>query len=252
MTQFITSKVLKSFSHGFFNRKGGFSNDEFESLNCKFGSNDIRSRIISNRELVAKMMRIKCSNLITLNQIHSSNVINIKGIINSDEIEGDSMVTSKEGICLGILTADCAPVLFGDSKKGIIGAAHGGWKGVFCGIIENTIENMLLLGAKLENICVAIGPCIQKNKYEVGNEFYQRFINENNRFKNYFSLDRNKKIWFDLSGLISFKLNSIGINYVHSLNKCTFSDSENYFSYRRNKKNNLGDCGRMISTIKIG
>ena len=160
------------------------------------------------------------------------------------------MVTSKEGICLGILTADCAPILFGDFEKKIIGAAHAGWKGLYGGIVENTLENMVQLGAKIKNICVAIGPCIQKNNYEVGIEFYERFINKDRTYKKFF-LKENNKIFFDLPGSISFRLHLQGIKNIQSLNKCTFSEKKNYFSFRRNQKNKLGDCGRMISTIKI-
>tara|TARA_Y100001934_G_scaffold19428_1_gene22484 strand:- start:109 stop:699 length:591 start_codon:yes stop_codon:yes gene_type:complete len=196
-------------------------------------------------------MGINSSNLIILSQIHSSNVVEIKEIIKSDYIKADSMVTSKKGICLGILTADCAPVLFGDFEKKIIGAAHAGWKGFFNGVIENTIENMIQLGAKLENICVAVGPCIQKKNYEVGIEFYKKFIDKNSSFENFFFINKNKKIFFDLPGSITFVLNRKGIGKIHSLNKCTFSEQEKYFSHRRNQINNLGDCGRMISTIKI-
>ena len=195
-------------------------------------------------------MGIKNSDLITLKQMHSSDVINITERIEPDEIEGDSMVTSKEGICLGILTADCAPILFGDFEKKIIGAAHAGWKGLYGGIVENTLENMVQLGAKIKNICVAIGPCIQKNNYEVGIEFYERFINKDITYKKFF-LKENNKILFDLPGSISFRLHLQGIRNIQSLNKCTFSEKKNYFSFRRNQKNKLGDCGRMISTIKI-
>ena len=195
-------------------------------------------------------MGIKTSDLITLKQMHSSDVINITERIEPDEIEGDSMVTSKEGICLGILTADCAPILFGDFEKKIIGAAHAGWKGLYGGIVENTLENMVQLGAEIKNICVAIGPCIQKNNYEVGIEFYERFISKDRTYKKFF-LKENNKILFDLPGSISFKLHLQGIRNIQSLNKCTFSEKKNYFSFRRNQKNKLGDCGRMISTIKI-
>ena len=195
-------------------------------------------------------MGIITSDLITLKQMHSSDVINITERIEPDEIEGDSMVTSKKGICLGILTADCAPILLGDFEKKIIGAAHAGWKGLYGGIIENTIENMVQLGAKIKNICVAIGPCIQKNNYEVGIEFYERFINKDRTYKKFF-LKENNKILFDLPGSISFRLHLPGIRNIQSLNKCTFTEKKNYFSFRRNQKNKLGDCGRMISTIKI-
>ena len=250
MIKYLTSEVLENFKHGFFKRTGGVSINEFSSLNCKYGSFDTISKINSNRALVSNLMGIKTSDLITLKQIHSSDVINITERIEPDEIEGDSMVTSKEGICLGILTADCAPILFGDFEKKIIGAAHAGWKGLYGGIVENTLENMMQLGAKIKNICVAIGPCIQKNNYEVGIEFYERFINKDRTYKKFF-LKENNKILFDLPGSISFRLHLQGIRNFQSLNKCTFSEKKNYFSFRRNQKNKLGDCGRMISTIKI-
>ena len=250
MTNYLTSEVLENFKHGFFKRTGGVSINEFSSLNCKYDSFDSLSKINANRALVSNLMGIKTSDLITLKQIHSSNVINIKERIDPDEIEGDSMVTSKEGICLGILTADCAPILFGDFEKKIIGAAHAGWKGLYSGIVENTLENMIQLGAKINNICVAIGPCIQKNNYEVGIEFYERFIDKDKTYKKFF-FKENNEIWFDLPGSISFRLHLLGIKNIQSLNKCTFSEKKNYFSFRRNQKNKLGDCGRMISTIKI-
>ena len=250
MTEYLTSNVIENFKHGFFKRTGGVSINEFSSLNCKYGSFDTISKINSNRALVSNLMGIKTSDLITLKQMHSSDVINITERIEPDEIEGDSMVTSKEGICLGILTADCAPILFGDFEKKIIGAAHAGWKGLYGGIVENTLENMMQLGAKIKNICVAIGPCIQKNNYEVGIEFYERFIDKDRTYKKFF-LKENNKILFDLPGSISFKLHLQGIRNIQSLNKCTFSEKKNYFSFRRNQKNKLGDCGRMISTIKI-
>jgi len=251
MKPYLTTPLLKKFKHGFFDRTGGLSDNEFKSLNCSFGNGDNKNTVVSNRALVSQQMGINSSNLIILSQIHSSNVVEIKEIIKSDYIKADSMVTSKKGICLGILTADCAPVLFGDFEKKIIGAAHAGWKGFFNGVIENTIENMIQLGAKLENICVAVGPCIQKKNYEVGIEFYKRFIDKNSSFKNFFFINKNKKIFFDLPGSITFVLNKKGIDKIHSLNKCTFSEQEKYFSHRRNQINNLGDCGRMISTIRI-
>ena len=250
MTEYLTSNVIENFKHGFFKRTGGVSVNEFSSLNCKYSGFDTISKINSNRALVSNLMGIKTSDLITLKQMHSSDVINITERIEPDEIEGDSMVTSKEGICLGILTADCAPILFGDFEKKIIGAAHAGWKGLYGGIVENTLENMVQLGATVKNICVAIGPCIQKNNYEVGIEFYERFIKKDRTYKKFF-LKENNKILFDLPGSISFRLHLQGIRNIQSLNKCTFTEKKNYFSFRRNQKNKLGDCGRMISTIKI-
>ena len=247
----LKSKLLEEFPHGFFLRQGGVSTGPFESLNCDLNSNDEKSSILSNRAMIAKNMGLEPSNLITLKQVHSSKVIKIETPVDSNLIEGDAMVTSSEGIGLGILTADCAPVMFTENKARIIGIAHVGWRGALDSVIENTILKMIELGAEIKFLNAVIGPCIQKENYEIGAEFLERFLNKDPNHLKYFNTDGNEKIWFDLPGLILKKLLSIGITTTENLGQCTFALSDDFFSHRRNQKNNLGDCGRMISAIKI-
>ena len=209
------------------------------------------SSILANREIVTKTLGIETKNLITLKQIHSSKVIKIKTLVPSNIIEGDAMVTSQEGLCLGILTADCAPILLAENKNRIIGVVHAGWRGALDSILENTVREMTELGAEKKRIAAVIGPCIQKENYQVGPEFLDQFLNKDPQYRKHFTIDSSTQIWFDLPALILETLKSIGIKSTENLGKCTFALSNDFFSYRRNQKNNLADCGRMISTIKI-
>ena len=247
----LKSNLLNEFSHGFFLRLGGVSTGCFESLNCDLKSSDSASSILTNRKIVAKKMGVVPENLITLKQVHSSKVIKIEHPIDSNFLEGDAMVTSQEGLCIGVLTADCAPILFAENEARVIGAAHIGWKGALDSILENTVTKMIELGAKKKMISAVIGPCIQQKNYEVGSEFLDQFIQKDPENRNHFVVDDKNKIWFDLPGLLLRKLETIGITTTANIKKCTFGSKEDFFSHRRNQKNNLGDCGRMISTIKI-
>ena len=247
----LKSNLLNDFSHGFFLRQGGLSSGQFESLNCDLKSLDDKHAVLANREIVAKNIGVTAKNLFTLKQIHSSKVITIEGGTNSNTIEGDGMVSVERGVSLGVLTADCAPILFAEKKAGVIGVAHAGWRGVFDSIIENTVKKMAEHGATKNYIMAAIGPCIQKENYEVGPEFIDRFVSKDPTYTQFFNIDKNRKIWFDLPGLILKKLKSAGVKNTNNLGHCTFSLSNDFFSHRRNKKNNLSDCGRMISTIRL-
>ena len=251
MPENLKSNLLSEFSHGFFLRHGGVSTGSFGSLNCDLKSSDSKSLVLANREIVAKAMGVRPENLITLKQVHSSKVIRIERSMDSNFLEGDAMVTSKVGLCIGVLTADCAPILFAENEARIIGVAHAGWKGSLDSIVENTVIKMIELGAKKNMISAVIGPCIQQKNYEVGAEFLDRFIYKDPKNRDYFIIDDKNKIWFDLPGLILRKLETIGINATTNIQKCTFGSRRDFFSYRRNQKSNLGDCGRMISTIKI-
>jgi YfiH family protein len=251
ITPRLKSKLLNDFSHGFFLRKGGLSSGPFESLNCDLKSLDDKHAVLANREIVANNMGVTAKNLFTLKQIHSSKVITIEGETNSNMIEADGMVTAERGVSLGVLTADCAPILFAEKKAGVIGVAHAGWRGTFDSIIENTVKKMAEIGATENYIMAAVGPCIQKENYEVGPEFLDHFVKKDSTYIQFFNIDKNRQIWFDLPGLILEKLKSAGIKSTNNLGKCTFSLSNDFFSHRRNKKNNLNDCGRMISAIRL-
>ncbi len=251
MTYSLQSKLLQDFPHGFFLRQGGSSTGLFESLNCDLNSSDNKCSIISNREIVAETIGVNSSNLITLKQKHSPIVIKIEGPMTSNTVEGDAMVTSAKGIGLGILTADCAPILLGESKARIIGVIHAGWRGALDCVVENTVRTMTEIGAERNLISAVIGPCIQQENYEVGDEFLEKFLDRDPKYAKYFNIDNDRKIWFDLPELISTKLRSTGINIVENMKKCTYALTDDFFSHRRNQKNHLGDCGRMISAIKV-
>ena len=245
------SRHFTKYRHGFFKRNGGVSSGLYESLNCNLNSSDNLTCISKNRRLVTKKLEIASANLITLKQIHSSKVIVVEAPFEANLIEADAMVTAKSSIGLGILTADCAPILMADDAQEIIGVVHAGWRGSLNTVIENTIREMRKLGARIENINAAIGPCIHQKNYEVGEEFFELFKKNDHQNVSFFRKSSEVKFLFDLPGFIHAKLQSLGVGSVHRLDTCTFENEKDYFSHRRNKKNNLGDCGRMISAITM-
>ena len=248
----ITSNKLSKFkniSHGFFNRNGGISKGIYKSLNCGFGSKDYKKNIKKNLKIVGKKIGIKNKNLVLLNQIHSNKVFYIKEKPNK-KLSGDGVITASKGIALGILTADCAPILIYDAKKSVIGAAHAGWKGAYKEIAIKLVNNFLKNGSKKENIVVAIGPCISQKSYEVGKEFRKKFLHKNIENKIFF-LKKNRRILFNLGKYIKKQLINIGIKHIDLIEKDTFNQLNNFFSARYSLKNQTNDYGRNISIIMI-
>ena len=175
------SKSLKknsNFKHCFFSRNNGISKGIYESLNCGLGSKDQKSNIKKNLDIVAKKFDMDSKLLVLMNQTHSNKVVFIEDNINLKRINSDAMLTKNSSIALGVLTADCAPILFFDQKKSIIGACHAGWKGAVNGIIENTLSSMKLLGANINNITCSIGPCIGQSSYDVKSDFFKKFVDK--------------------------------------------------------------------------
>jgi len=239
--------------HGFFTRKGGVSRGIHAGLNCGFGSHDDPAMIKQNRKRVANFLNVSSDNLVTIHQIHSANVILVeKPWSNSCTPKGDAMVTSKTGIALGILTADCSPVLFADTINRVIGAAHAGWKGALAGVLEATVETMESQGAKRKNIIALIGPCIAQNSYEVGPEFRATFVDENSDNGHYFrpSVTDNHH-HFDLAGFIVHRLKNLALGQCYDLSRDTYTETEYFYSYRRSCHNRESDYGRQISAIAI-
>ncbi len=257
----MTVKIIKSsefgmdgcFSYGFFTRAGGVSSGIYDSLNCGIGSNDIVGNVKKNRHIAAKSLssELEENNLITLHQIHSDKVV-IVGENFVKKQEADALVTNKAWVILGILTADCTPVLFADNNAKIIGAAHAGWKGAFSGILENTIEKMLELGANKENIRAVIGPTISRSSYEVGYEFYDKFIVSDKKNAIFFTSSKKEKHYmFDLPQYVESKLKNAGVNSVFNVNIDTYDQANNLFSYRRSCHNNEEGYGRNLSVILL-
>jgi len=243
--------VSPAIAHCFLGRQGGVSQGIFASLNCGPGSGDERANVIENRRRVAKTLSSRT--LLTLYQIHCPEVVTVTTPWNIGEgPQADAMVTTVPGIALGILTADCAPVLFADSEAGVIGAAHAGWKGAVGGVTDATIAAMETLGASRNRIAAAIGPCISQTNYEVGPEFRDRFAETDSRNVRFFARsDRAQHFRFDLEGYVAERLELAEIANVERLSICTYASEVDYFSFRRATHRSEKDYGRQISAIVL-
>ena len=246
------SKLLNKFNeieHGFFNSKGGFSKGIYESLNCGIGSKDLRKNVFRNLEKVAKQINTTKQNIILLNQVHSNKVINVRYILNIRRI-GDGLITNRKKLALGILTADCAPILIFDPKKKIIAALHAGWKGAFKDIIRKTINKLNQKGSKPKDLIAVVGPCISIKNYEVKKDFLDKFLQKSKKNIKFFK-SCNKKIYFSLNSYIKSQLINMKIKKIEIINKDTFPKKNNFYSSRRSIKNKFNDYGRNISIIMI-
>ncbi len=247
----IKSKNLQKFkniNHGFFNNLGGVSNGIYKSLNCGIGSNDKKKNVIKNLKIVSNKIGVK-KKIILLHQFHSNKIFFINKI-SKKKLLGDGLITNIKNIAIGILTADCAPILFYDPKKNIIGAAHVGWRGAYKKIGKKMISNFKKKGSKLNDISAVIGPCISQRNYEVKNDFKTKFLKQNPQNMNHFKVIKNK-IYFDLKGYVFNQLKKAGINNVETIKKDTFDPKNNFFSARRSFKKKNNDYGRNISIIMI-
>ena len=246
------SKLLNKFDeidHGFFNSKGGFSKGIYESLNCGIGSKDLKKNVFRNLEKVAKQINITKKNIILLNQVHSNKVINVRDIFKIRRI-GDGLITNRKKLALGILTADCAPILIFDPKKKIIAALHAGWKGAFKDIIGKTINKLNQKGSKSKDLIAVVGPCISIKNYEVKKDFLNKFLQKSKKNIKFFKL-YNKKIFFSLNSYIKSQLINMKVKKIEIIHKDTFPKKNNFFSSRRSIKNKFNDYGRNISIIMI-
>ena len=248
----IKSKILNQFKnieHGFFDKKGGKSSGIYKSLNCGSGSFDKKINIKKNLNIVLNKIKYKKKNLILLNQIHSNKFYYLKKKPKK-RLKGDGILTNYRQLALGILTADCAPILFYDPKKKIIGAAHVGWRGAYKKITKKIINFYLKNGSNLKDIYIVIGPCIAQRNYEVKNDFKKKFVKQNLNNKKYFKSKANK-IFFSLKDYLTGQLKESGIKNIEIIKKDTFNVKNNFFSARRSLKNNNNDYGRNISIIMI-
>lgn len=246
------SLAVEGVAHGFFGRKGGVSGGIYGSLNCGLGSQDKRESVATNRHRVAKHFGADASNLLTVYQCHSADAIAVSEPFTGSPPKLDGMATKTPGLVLGALAADCAPLLFADPVNKVIGAAHAGWRGAFTGVAEATIDAMESLGANRTTIRAVIGPTISKRAYEVGPEFVERFTDATAANESYFGPSENEgHAYFDLPGYLVDRLKGIGLSDVASLDMCTYSNQDAFFSYRRATHLRERDYGRMISAIMI-
>lgn len=241
----------RSIAHGFFTREGGVSHGLYEGLNCGLGSDDDRTFVLENRRRVADTLGAET--LLTCYQVHSPSVVTVEAPWTPEAApQADAMVTRVPGIALGILTADCAPVLFAAPNAGLIGAAHAGWKGAFGGVLEATVDCMVGLGADRADISAVVGPSISQKAYEVGPEFLARFTDADAGNKRWFiPSDRADHYRFDLPGYAVHRLHTTGIGQVADLGVCTYADEKRFFSFRRTTHRGESDYGRQVSAIML-
>jgi polyphenol oxidase len=249
MLEVISSPNLPA-RHGFFTRQGGASSGIFAGLNCGSGSTDIAEVVQINRDRVAEAMGVPHAHLVTVRQVHSADVIAVDAPLD-DRPRVDAMVSRTPGVLLGILTADCQPVLFHDAGAGVIGAAHAGWRGVKDGVLEATVAAMEKLGARRRAIRAVIGPCISQSAYEVGPEFRAGFLADDPANGRFFVDGDGDRALFDLPAFGLARLHAAGVGHAAWTGHCTYRDAERFFSYRRATHLGEADYGRLISVIRL-
>ena len=247
------SKKLQKFEnlkHCFFSKKNGFSKGSYASLNCGLESGDKKENVLKNINLVSQKIGCKDELLITLNQTHSSKVVYFENESSiKNKLPGDAIVTKIKNVGIGVLTADCAPILLYDHSKKIIGCIHSGWKGALNGVIKNTVKKFKELNSNIDNLIAVVGPCIGKESYKVKIDFFKKFINQNLKYEEFFKKITDEKYIFDLRRFINNEIYNSNIKNIENIEMDTFSKKEFFYSYRKSCLNNEQDYGRCISVI---
>ncbi|QNQ09402.1 peptidoglycan editing factor PgeF [Sphingomonas alpina] len=243
------SRTLGSVAHGFLGRRGGVSTGVHAGLNVGIGSEDDPAAVAENRVRAADAV-LPGATLVTPFQIHSADVIAVTAPF-AERPRGDALVTDRPGLLLGILTADCAPVLFVDPQAGVIGAAHAGWKGAIGGVTDATIAAMEALGARRDRIAAAIGPCIARASYEVDDGFMQRFATDDPANERFFAPGKPGHHQFDLEAYVTARLATAGLTRIEALGLDTYADEGRFFSFRRATHRGEPGYGRQISLIGL-
>ncbi len=240
-------KKIKRIKHCFFSRKNGFSKGIYKGLNCGKGSKDKKVNVKKNLDYVSKRMNVEKGKLILMHQTHSNKVVVIKKNNYKKKVFADAMITKMKGFALGVVTADCVPIILYDTKNEIIGCIHAGWKGAFSDVIKNTVSKIKKISSG-NKIYACIGPCIDRKNYEVDKNFYKMFMAKSRNNKIYFSNKKNEKKLFNLRKFVTDKLLKANIK-VDQVDRDTFAEKSNFFSYRRSCKLKQKDYGRCISSI---
>ena len=248
--EILTSEALNTVRHGFFTRLGGASSGVFAGLNCGYGSSDQSEIVTINRARVAEAMMVPQDHLVGVHQVHSTTVVEMTEPT-QERPKADALVTNTPGIALSVLTADCQPVLFANPSAGVIGAAHAGWRGAVDGVLDQTVQSMVRLGATAENITAVIGPCISQRAYEVGPEFFETFMTEDPDYARFFASGQGDRMLFDLPGFGLDRLRAAGVGQAEWTRHCTYSDPERFYSYRRTTHAKEADYGRLIAAISL-
>jgi YfiH family protein len=238
--------------HGFFTRRGGVSEGAFASLNCSLSSPDDRDAVMENRGRVADSLNVARPMLLGCTQVHGIAVAEIDTPwLPGEGPKADAMVTTRRGLALGIITADCAPVLFLDPDAGVVGAAHAGWRGAVAGVIEATIGTMIKHGARADRIRAAVGPCIGQASYEVAADLRDAVLAHNSASTRFFADGTRPERWqFDLPGYCAARLTAAGAQVMVS-GVDTLTETERFFSHRRRTLAKEGPIGHQISVIAL-
>jgi YfiH family protein len=252
MIQALSLSALPRVRHAFFTRNGGVSEGIYASLNGGLGSKDAPDRVHENRNRMAAALGVAPARFLTCHQIHSPNVVVASTPWAREATpEADAIVTREPGLAIGVLTADCGPVLFADGEAGVVGVAHSGWKGALGGVLEATVATMEKLGAERRRIRAALGPLIRKENYEVGPEFVARFSDDDAANEKYFTPSQTAgHAMFDLPAYIAARLARAGVAF-EDLKLCTYADPTRFFSYRRTTHRAEPDYGRHVNAIVL-
>jgi len=247
----IRAAALDGVTHGFLGRRGGVSTDAYTGLNVGTGSDDDADAVATNRRLATEAV-LPGASLATVYQIHSPDAFVVRVAVEGElRPKGDALVTDRPGLALGILTADCAPVLLADREAGVVGAAHAGWKGAIGGVTDSAIAAMESLGAQRSRIAAAIGPCIARASYEVDLAFVRRFEADDPANERFFTAGRAGHAQFDLEAYVAHRLAAAGIARVEALGLDTYADEARFFSYRRATHRGEPNYGRQIAIIGL-
>ncbi|MCW3846298.1 peptidoglycan editing factor PgeF [Sphingomonas sp. LB-2] len=247
----IQARALEGVAHGFLGRRGGVSQGVVEGLNVGIGTRDDPEAVAENRRRAADAV-LPGTRLVTLYQVHSADAVAVVEPWD-DRLRprADALVTATPGLALGILTADCAPVLFADREAGVIGAAHAGWKGALGGVTDSTLSLMETLGARRDRVAAAIGPCIARASYEVDDGFLARFAEADPANERFFAAGKPGHHQFDLEAYVAHRLAAAGLTRIEMLGLDTYAAPARFFSFRRATHLGEPDYGRQISIIGI-
>lgn len=251
MAEALTLEQIKA-PHGFFTRRGGVSSGAFASLNCSLSSPDDPASVLENRARVARSIGVQPAALLGLTQVHGTKVVTVvePWALGQGE-QADAMVTDKPALALGIVTADCAPVLFATPDGAIVGAAHAGWRGALAGVLEETLAAMEALGATPARVTAAVGPCIAQASYEVGPDLRDQVLAHSTGDSVFFASGQRDDRWqFDLSGYCAARLRAAGVGHVIVTGRDTLAEEDRFFSHRRRTLAKAGPIGHQISVIR--
>ena len=249
-TEALTHPLIAGAAHGFLGRKGGVSTGDLAGLNVSYSEDDPALTSENRRRAVEAVL--PGGILQTCFQIHSPDVVTVtEPWADADRPRADALVTNRPGVVLGVLTADCAPVLFCDAQAGVVGAAHAGWKGAFTGVTDATIAAMEALGASRDRIAAVVGPCIAQKSYEVDAGFEARFLEQAGENERFFRAGRDGHAWFDLEGYVASRLRDAGLAKVGMLGEDTYAQEARFYSFRRATHRKEPGYGRQISLIGL-